>query len=72
MPAGALGDRVRLLAGLHENGSLTVAECFGAFHETPPMAGLASLILHRVVYVDLDCGPIGPETSVRRYNGDKP
>lgn len=66
-----LGDRVRLLAGLDENGSLTVAECFGAFQETAPMAGLAALILHRVVYVDLDREPIGPETVVRRYHGDE-
>lgn len=66
-----VGDRVRLLAGLDENGSLTVAECFGAFLETQPMAGLASLFLHRVVHIDLDHGLIGPETVVRRFHGDE-
>lgn len=66
-----LGDRVRILAGLDENGSLTVTECLGAIHEVPPMAGLASLILHRFLQVDLDCGPIGPDTHVRRYLGDE-
>ena len=61
-----LGDRVRLLAALDENGSLTVAECLGAFHETRPIAGLSSLILTRFVEVELDETPIGPETAVRR------
>lgn len=66
-----LGDRVRILAGLDENGSLTVAECLAAIRETPPMAGLASLILHRFLHVELDCGPIGPDTPVHRYLGDE-
>lgn len=66
-----LGDRVRILAGLDENGSLTVAECLAAIRETPPMAGLASLILHRFLHVDLNCEPIGPDTPVRRYLGDE-
>lgn len=61
-----LGDRVRLLAALDENGSIPVAECLAAFRETPPIAGLSSLILHRFVEVDLDEARIGPETLVRR------
>jgi hypothetical protein len=61
-----LGDRVRLLAALDENGSMTVAECMTAFRETPPIAGLSSLILHRFVEVDLDEARIGLETLVRR------
>lgn len=44
-----LGDRVRLLAALDEDGSIPVAECLGAFRETRSMAGLSSLILHRFV-----------------------
>lgn len=60
------GDRVRLLAALDENGSLSISECLGAFRETRPIAGLSSLILHRFVEVDLDEARIGPETSVRR------
>ena len=64
-----LDDRVRLMAALDENGSLTVAECMPAFRAIPPMAGLASLILSRFVTIDLDHAPIGPETNVRRLRG---
>lgn len=61
-----LGDRVRLLAALEDQGSMTFAECLPAFQETRPTAGLASLILHRFVEADLDDARIGPETIVRR------
>lgn len=62
-----LGDRVRLMAGLEENGSLTVAECLAAFRETRPIAGLAALALRRFVSIDIDSAPIGPSTSVRLW-----
>lgn len=62
-----LNDRVRFLAGLDEAGSLSVAECLGLFHEVQPMTGLAWLTLHRFVSMELDEGPIGPETVVRRF-----
>ncbi|MES5097865.1 hypothetical protein ABUK73_06515 [Agrobacterium sp. BA1120] len=62
----ALGDRLRLLAALDDNGNLTVAECLTAFTETRPVAGLAQLILRGFVEVDLDMELIGPETVVRR------
>jgi hypothetical protein len=61
-----LGDRLRLLAGLSEYGSLPLSECLGAFQETRAVAGMASLILHGFVDVDLDEALIGPETLVRR------
>ncbi|MBB3914592.1 hypothetical protein [Rhizobium fabae] len=61
-----LGDRVRLLAALEEYGSLTVSECLTVFKETAPMAGLAALALHGYIEIELDEGPIGPETTVRR------
>lgn len=61
-----LGDRVRLLAALDEYGSLTLTECLGAFQETKPVAGIASLILSGFLEVDLDTALIGPETTVRR------
>lgn len=64
-----LDDRVRLLAALDENGTLTVAECLPAFKTIPPIAGLASLILSRFVAVDIDDALIGPETTVRRHRG---
>jgi hypothetical protein len=62
----ALSDRIRLLAALDEHGSLSVAECLNAFQETKPIAGLASLVLHRFIMMDLDDALIGPETQVRR------
>ena len=65
----SLGDRVNLLRALDEHGSLSVAECLGAFRETPPMPGLASLVVHGFLEVDLDEAPIGPETLVRRIRG---
>jgi hypothetical protein len=66
-----LEDRIRLLAGLDEAGSLTVAECLAAFSETRPMPGLAALVLQRFVSVDLDAAPIGPETAVRRWRSER-
>lgn len=62
-----LGDRIRILAALDECGSLTLSECIPAFQETRPVAGLASLVLHRHLQLDLDDALIGPETLVRRY-----
>lgn len=61
-----LGDRLRLLAALDEHGSLSVAECLTIFRETLPIAGLASLILHRFIEIELDIEPINPDTTVRR------
>lgn len=63
-----LGDRLRLLAALDEHGSLPLSECLKAFQETKPVAGVASLILRGFVDVNLDDGPLGPETSVRRIS----
>jgi hypothetical protein len=62
----ALSDRIRLLAALDEYSSLTVAEALMVFRETKPVAGLASMVLHRFVAMDLDERLIGPETIVRR------
>lgn len=61
-----LGDRVRLLAALDENGSLPFADCLRVLRETQPVAALASLILQGLVEVELDDALIGPETMVRR------
>lgn len=63
-----LGDRLRLLGALDENGSMPIAECLNAFQETKPVAGLAALILNRYLEVDLDDAPLGPETVVRRIS----
>lgn len=61
-----LGDRVRLLSALDENGPLSFADCLRVLRETQPVAGLASLILQGLVEVELDEALIGPETMVRR------
>lgn len=61
-----LGDRIRLLGALDENGSMPIVQCLNAFQEVKPVAGLAGLILNRYVEVDLDDAPLGPETAVRR------
>jgi hypothetical protein len=61
-----LGDRVRLLSVLDENGPLSFADCLRILRETQPVAGLASLILQGFVEVELDEALIGPETMVRR------
>lgn len=60
-----LSDRIRLLAALDAEGTLTVAECLSAFQRNP-IPSLASLILHRFIAIDLDERLIGPETQVRR------
>jgi len=61
-----LGDRVRLLAALEENGTMTIAECLTAFTEIRAVGGLASMILHGFLEIDLDNELIGPSTTVRR------
>lgn len=65
----ALGDRIRLLAGLEEMGSLTIAECLSAIQEGRAMPTLAALILQGFLQVDLDDALISPETQVRRIRG---
>ncbi|PDT50147.1 hypothetical protein CO661_00315 [Sinorhizobium fredii] len=62
----SLGDRIRLLAALDEHGPLPFGECLKTILETKPVAGVAALILGGFIEVDLDEGPIGPETMVRR------
>lgn len=62
-----LGDRIRLLAALEQEGSATVTECLSVFREISPMAGLSSLILRRWVTIDLDLELIAPHTTVRPY-----
>ncbi|TCA18559.1 hypothetical protein E0H68_03750 [Rhizobium leguminosarum bv. viciae] len=66
-----LGDRMRIMSALEQEGSATVAECMGAFQELNPMAGLSSLILHRFVTIDLDAEPIRPHTIVRIFRDDR-
>jgi len=62
----ALGDRVRLLASLDENSSLTISEAMTVFREMNPIAGLACLTLQKFIWMNLDDQLIGPETIIRR------
>ncbi|WP_244575405.1 hypothetical protein [Rhizobium sp. 11515TR] len=64
-----LGDRVRLLGALDEEGLLSFADCMRVIRETQPVAALASLILQGLLEIELDDALIGPETMVRRIKG---
>ncbi|MDE1993474.1 MAG: hypothetical protein KGI75_13300 [Rhizobiaceae bacterium] len=64
-----LGDRIRLLSALEQEGSASLAECLGLFREISPIAGLSSLILHRFLTVDLDAELLSPHTEVRIAGG---
>jgi hypothetical protein len=61
-----LGDRVRMLAALEENGSLPLSDCLSIVRETQPVPAVASLVLQGLLEVELDDALIGPETQVRR------
>jgi len=61
-----LNDRMRMLSVLDEVGSWTVAEALNVFREVPPMTGVAWMVLHRLLTVELDEAMIGPETVIRR------
>ncbi|TAY16682.1 hypothetical protein ELH91_07770 [Rhizobium leguminosarum] len=61
-----LGDRIRILAGLDEMGSLSLAECLSAVREGTAMGSVASMILRGLIEVDLDEKLLGPDTIVRR------
>ncbi|MFC5755690.1 hypothetical protein [Rhizobium sp. GCM10022189] len=61
-----LGDRIRILTGLDEMGSLSLAECLSAVREGNAMGSVASMILRGLLEVDLDEKLLGPDTIVRR------
>lgn len=63
-----LSDRVRLLAALDAEGSLTLAEAMTAIRNSnDPIGAIAALALRRFVDLDVDSGRIGPETRVARW-----
>ena len=63
-----LGDRVRLLAFLDQEGSLCLADCMTAIRAgRDPIGTIAALALRRFVEIELDEAPIGPETRVSRF-----
>ncbi len=49
-----LGDRMRVLAILEEQGPLPFGDCLRIIRETQPVAALASMILRGFVEVELD------------------
>jgi hypothetical protein len=62
----SLDDRVRLLALLDEEGTVTLADCLGIMRNTSrPVAAVASLALAHIIDMDLD-EPIGARTRVIR------
>lgn len=62
----SIDDRVRLLAALDDEGSVTLGECLAIFRNTSrPIAAVAALALARVVELDLD-EPLGSRTRVIR------
>ncbi|WP_182084436.1 hypothetical protein [Aureimonas sp. ME7] len=62
----SIDDRVRLLAALDEEGSVTLGDCLAIFRNTTrPIAAVASLALARVVDLDLDT-PLGSRSRVIR------
>lgn len=63
-----LGDRIRLLAALEEQGSLTLSECLQLVREDQPICAVANMILARFIEIDLDTALLGPETSVRKFS----
>lgn len=63
----SLSDRVRLLAFLDSEGSLTLAEAMTAIRAADPIGVIAALALRRFVDLDVDSGRIGPETRIARW-----
>lgn len=66
----SLSQRIGLVAALDQEGSLTLVECMSAVRgATDPIGVVAALALRRFVEIDLDSGPLGPETRVTRFRG---
>lgn len=62
----SMSDRIRILATLESEGSLTLGECLSIRTASDPIASIAALAVRREVEIDLDSGRIGPETRVSR------
>lgn len=66
----SLGDRIRLLAFLDENGSAPLATCMSILsNNRDPVGAIASLALSHFVEMDIDETRLGPDTIVCRYRG---
>ena len=65
----SLGDRVRLLAILAEDGPLPIGACMHVIRDRDAMGTIANLALHRFIEIELDDVHIGPDTRVNRFRG---
>lgn len=64
-----LGDRVRLLTLLEEQGPMPLSVCMQVIRDgRDPIGVIAAMALRRFVEMDLDDGRIGPETRVSRFH----
>jgi hypothetical protein len=64
-----LGDRVRLLTLLEEQGPMPLAVCMQVIRDSrDAIAVIAAMALRRFVGIDLDEARIGPETRVSRFH----
>ncbi|MBM6581831.1 hypothetical protein ILT44_16665 [Microvirga sp. BT689] len=65
----SLGDRVRLLTLLDEQGPMPLAACMQVIRDgRDPIGAIAAMALRRFVDIDLDGARIGPETRVSRFH----
>jgi hypothetical protein len=65
----SLGDRVRLLTLLEEEGPMPLAACMQVIRDgRDPIGTIAAMALRRFVDIDLDEARIGPETRVSRFH----
>jgi hypothetical protein len=65
----SLGDRVRLLTLLEEQGPMPLADCMHVIRDGRDAIGvIAAMALRRFIEIDLDEARIGPETRVSRFH----
>lgn len=65
----SLSERIHFMAMLDERGPVAISECLrGCRSATDPIALIAVLTLRRLIDMDLDQAPIGPETVIRRLH----
>ncbi len=63
----SLGDKIRLLSLLDEYGPMSIKDCAPSIQNTSdPIGSIASMVLRRIVEMDLDDEPIGPDTRISR------
>lgn len=63
----SLGDKIRLLGALEHEGSMSITDCAPLImNSSDPIGTIASMVLQRIVDIDLDEEPIGPRTRIRR------